>query len=470
MIKAKIAERDKLHAVVKGVSGSGTDTTDATATENDIAEGATAYVNGKKVIGSVDNFKSGISSGGVTTTINRENTDSIILYTSKNKDVLLRSGAKLQSSLKKTEFGDATAADVAAGKTFTSAAGLKVTGTHECSAAPADPVLQSKAVTPTESQQTVSPDSGYDGLSSVTVEAIPDSYVQPSGTIEITANGTHDVTNYASAEVNVPSSGIDTSDADATADYILKGKTAYVKGSKVTGNLRYFPSASANGLSANAEYVDMSTDTSGNPSGICLRFSFSTPAAFLKNGAISTNAPLSNLGTATAADVAEGKTFTSTAGLKVTGTMTSKSAATYTPGTSDQTIASGQYLSGAQTIKGDSNLVAGNIKSGVSIFGVSGTYSGSGGSSSGIQAQHITSASETITISGSGTVKVWGYGHYSSGTYSNTMYAFVGDGYYKSASYGSPSKTNASFSISDGVLSGLPSNITTLDVLVTIGI
>lgn len=49
-----------------------------------------------------------------------------------------------------------------------------------------------------------------------------------------------------------------------------------------------------------------------------------------------------------------------------------KAAATYTPTTTDQTIAAGQYLSGAQTIEGDANLVAGNIKHGVSIFGVSG--------------------------------------------------------------------------------------------------
>lgn len=53
-----------------------------------------------------------------------------------------------------------------------------------------------------------------------------------------------------------------------------------------------------------------------------------------------------------------------------------KGATTYTPTTSNQTIAAGTYCSGAQTIKGDANLVAGNIKSGVSIFGVTGTYAG----------------------------------------------------------------------------------------------
>ena len=59
-------------------------------------------------------------------------------------------------------------------------------------------------------------------------------------------------------------------------------------------------------------------------------------------------------------------------GTKYTGNITSKSEATYTPTTSDQTIAAGQYLSGAQTVKGDANLVAGNIMSGVTIFGVQG--------------------------------------------------------------------------------------------------
>ena len=76
--------------------------------------------------------------------------------------------------------------------------------------------------------------------------------------------------------------------------------------------------------------------------------------------------------------------------------------------------------------------------------------------------------SEAITISGSGTVKVWGYGAVKS-TYTTTIYAFVGDGYYKGASYGTPAKTSATFSISNGTLSGLPSGLTALDVLVTIG-
>lgn len=93
------------------------------------------------------------------------------------------------------------------------------------------------------------------------------------------------------------------------------------------------------------------------------------------------NIPTTNGGTAAfidttdanavSGDMLDGKTAYVN-GVKVTGNIQSKAAATYTPGTTDQTIAGTQYLSGSQTIKGDANLVAGNIRYGVSIFGVSG--------------------------------------------------------------------------------------------------
>ena len=94
---------------------------------------------------------------------------------------------------------------------------------------------------------------------------------------------------------------------------------------------------------------------------------------------ISTGTDVSDT-TATASDVRTGKYFYTANGTKTQGTIQDQAAQTITPGTTDQTIASGKYLTGTQTIKGDADLVAGNIKSGTTIFGVTGTYSGGGGS------------------------------------------------------------------------------------------
>lgn len=95
---------------------------------------------------------------------------------------------------------------------------------------------------------------------------------------------------------------------------------------------------------------------------------------------------------------------------------------------------------------------------------------GSGGSGdNNCEAYHITSASAKLNFKTTGTVKVWGYGTITSG-YTTSVYAFVGDGYYKSASWGSPTKTSASFSINaDGTLNGLPS-MSACNLLVTIGV
>jgi hypothetical protein len=56
-------------------------------------------------------------------------------------------------------------------------------------------------------------------------------------------------------------------------------------------------------------------------------------------------------------------------GSEVQGSISSKAAATYNVSGSDQTVAAGQYLSGAQTFKGvtTSNIDAGNIKKGVNV-------------------------------------------------------------------------------------------------------
>lgn len=76
-----------------------------------------------------------------------------------------------------------------------------------------------------------------------------------------------------------------------------------------------------------------------------------------------------------------------------------KGATTYTPTTSNQTIASGTYLTGTQTISGDANLVAGNIKSGTTIFGVTGTYTGGGGGSVQYDTKTVTASDYPTSLS-----------------------------------------------------------------------
>ena len=80
----------------------------------------------------------------------------------------------------------------------------------------ADKPDQTKTVTPTKSTQTVTPDSGYE-LSSVTVNPIPSQYIEPTGSLSITQDGTYDVTNYATVDVSVPNPLLAATDAEMTA-------------------------------------------------------------------------------------------------------------------------------------------------------------------------------------------------------------------------------------------------------------
>lgn len=185
-------------------------------------------------------------------------------------------------------------------------------------------------------------------------------------------------------EVNIPlsSSGtarfMDTSDATlASGGSMLDGVTAYADGTKYVGTIE---TKTASDLSVSGATV---TAAAG--------YYAASASASVANGTVTSPATI----TGTSASVSTGtntltlsKTISvtptvSTAGyvssgtagnasVSLTASVTTKAAATYTPTTSNQTISSGTYLTGAQTISGDANLVASNIKSGVSIFGVAG--------------------------------------------------------------------------------------------------
>lgn len=196
--------------------------------------------------------------------------------------------------------------------------------------------------------------------------------------------------------------GADTSDATATSADILKGKTAYGADGKITGTIDIVEGKQIVPKAAGQIAVAANVYTTGAriipkednfiPANIRKDVSIWGVTGTLDPGTTPTPDPNlipANVKAGVTIDGVTG-TFTSDGtiaadyvlngfvgyanGEKVTGNIPSKDAATYTPGTKDQYINADQYLSGAQKITGDANLVAGNIAQGKSIFGVAGTF------------------------------------------------------------------------------------------------
>ena len=209
---------------VEGTGSTGIDTSDATATTKDIASGKTAYVNGQKITGTIRDMGSTplefSSSDGSDISI----LDNNLVFTElSDTDLVLR--PETQVIVKGSFVNVANKIGLTADKLVEGNTILGIEGTATSLKG------QTKTVIPSTIEQVIEPDENYNGLTSVTVNAV-DNTIDAN----IVANNIRkDITILGvTGTLDV---GIDTSDADALANDIVVGKTAYVDNEKVTGTL-----------------------------------------------------------------------------------------------------------------------------------------------------------------------------------------------------------------------------------------
>lgn len=171
---------------------------------------------------------------------------------------------------------------------------------------------------------------------------------------------------------------VDTSDATLdSGSQMLKNVTAYADGVKITGTIE---SKSATDLTVSGATVTVPAGNYEEQATKSVASGSATAPATISGTSASVSTGTNTLTltktVSVTPTVSSGYVSSGTAGnssVSLTASVTTKAAATYTPGTSNQEIAASTYLTGKQTIAGDANLVASNIVSGKSIFGVAGT-------------------------------------------------------------------------------------------------